>query len=357
LTRLTATGAARYDDYSDVGDTTNVKFGLTWKPLTQLGIRGSYGTSFRAPLITQVYGNSNMLGVSTYQNPAGGPPLQGVSRVGPNLGLTPEKATTWSAGLDWDATDALRLSLTYFDVNYRGQIESPSGANALAREADFAGMNIVLRGDDARNAVLAALASGAAPPTAPYPGGSIDGVDLFIDIRNFNLGVSNTSGFDFQGQYTLDAGRVGEFRLSSNATYLTQYDVSLTRNAPVVDRLNTIFYPLRLKMRNSVQWQKGPLQALLSATYVNGYRNNAVTPTEDVSSYMPVDLSLAAYPAVASSSALLKGLRVGVDVRNVFDKDPPYVNIAPSLNGSGGYDATVANPIGRLFGVNVRATW
>jgi iron complex outermembrane receptor protein len=357
LARLTATGAARYDDYSDVGDTTNIKFGLTWKPVTQLGIRASYGTSFRAPLITQVYGNSNTLGVSTYQNPAGGPPLQGVSRVGPNLDLTPEKATTWSAGLDWDATSDLRFSLTYFDVNYRGQIESPSGANALAREADFAGMNIVLRGAEARAAVLAALASGAAPPAAPYPGGSIDGVDLFIDIRNFNLGVSNTRGLDFQGQYTFDAGSVGEFRFSSNATYLTHYDVSLTRNAPVVDRLNTIFYPLRLKMRNSLQWQKGPVQALLSATYVNGYENNAVTPTEDVDSYMPVDLSIGVYPAASSANPLLNSLRVGLDVRNLFDEEPPFVNIAPNLNGSGGYDATVANPIGRLFGVNVRATW
>ncbi|MFO7326262.1 MAG: TonB-dependent receptor, partial [Pseudomonadota bacterium] len=59
--RLTVNAAIRYDDYSDVGDTTNSKFGVTWRPVANLAVRGSYGTSFRAPLISQIYGNSNNL--------------------------------------------------------------------------------------------------------------------------------------------------------------------------------------------------------------------------------------------------------------------------------------------------------
>jgi len=35
-------------------------------------------------------------------------------------------------------------------------------------------------------------------------------------------------------------------------------------------------------------------------------------------------------------------LVIGFEVRNLFDIDPPYVNIAPSINGT--YDATAANP-------------
>ena len=34
--------------------------------------------------------------------------------------------------------------------------------------------------------------------------------------------------------------------------------------------------------------------------------------------------------------------------------DPPFVNVAPGGNGSGGYDATVANPVGRLFSFYAR---
>jgi iron complex outermembrane receptor protein len=44
-------------------------------------------------------------------------------------------------------------------------------------------------------------------------------------------------------------------------------------------------------------------------------------------------------------------------VRNLFDQKPPYVNIAPSGNGSGGYDATAADPIGRLVAVSVRKSF
>ena len=100
--RLTLNAAIRYDDYSDVGDTTNVKYGVTYKPVSSLSLRGSYGTSFRAPLITQIYGNSNLFRVGGYQNPAGGAAIQVVAWSGHNLNLEPEEATTWSIGLDWE---------------------------------------------------------------------------------------------------------------------------------------------------------------------------------------------------------------------------------------------------------------
>jgi iron complex outermembrane receptor protein len=48
---------------------------------------------------------------------------------------------------------------------------------------------------------------------------------------------------------------------------------------------------------------------------------------------------------------------VGLEARNLFDEDPPFVNVAPSANGSGGYDATVTNPIGRLLALTLRKKW
>ena len=46
-------------------------------------------------------------------------------------------------------------------------------------------------------------------------------------------------------------------------------------------------------------------------------------------------------------------ITIGSEVRNLFDEDPPYVNIAPSGNGSGGYDATAASPVGRMFAASL----
>src|SRR5690606_13419945 len=129
---------------SDVGDTTNSKFGVTWRPVANLAVRGSYGTSFRAPLISQIYGNSNNLYVQNYQNPAGGAPIQGVALSGENRDLGPEEATTWSVGFDWDVGNNLRLGATYFDVHYKNQVEAYlSNLNLLANEADFEGTDII----------------------------------------------------------------------------------------------------------------------------------------------------------------------------------------------------------------------
>ena len=42
--RLELNAAVRYDKYSDVGGTTNPKFGINWEPVRGLKLRGSYGT-------------------------------------------------------------------------------------------------------------------------------------------------------------------------------------------------------------------------------------------------------------------------------------------------------------------------
>ncbi|MCP5143630.1 MAG: TonB-dependent receptor, partial [Gammaproteobacteria bacterium] len=85
--------------------------------------------------------------------------------------------------------------------------------------------------------------------------------------------------------------------------------------------------------------------------------NDALNPAESVGSYNPVDVRLAYTVNEGGALDLLSGLTLGVEVRNVFDEEPPYVNIAPAVNGSGGYDATATNPIGRLFAVTLRKTW
>ena len=90
------------------------------------------------------------------------------------------------------------------------------------------------------------------------------------------------------------------------------------------------------------------------ATHVGGDTNNAVTPRQSVDSYTPIDLSLTWRVGEVMDDPVTEDLTLSFEVRNVFDEDPPYVNIAPSGNGSGGYDATVTNPVGRLFAVSVR---
>ncbi|OHD00375.1 MAG: hypothetical protein A3H25_09810 [Sphingomonadales bacterium RIFCSPLOWO2_12_FULL_63_15] len=357
--RLELNAAVRHDKYSDVGSTTNPKFGINWQPVRWAKLRASYGTSFRAPTIPEIYGNSNNIFGQSYQNPAGGAPLQGYALSGPNLDLKPETATTWSIGADFDPLPNLRFGITYWDVKYENQVlANLSNLTILGNEAEYAGTDIILRGAAAAARVQELLAQGVALAGGSFPGGDPANVTLFVDGRSQNLGVSVTRGIDFTGTWNTRLGAKDALTVNISGTYLTKYNVAVTPAAPLVDRRNVIFNPLKLKARASVTWDHGPFSARVLATHVGGYRNNLSRPVQSVKSYTPVDLTLNWKVGDQQADGFFeKGLVLGLEVRNMFDIAPPYVNLAPNGNGGGGYDATASDPIGRLFAVSVRKSF
>lgn len=351
--RLELNAAVRHDKYSDVGSTTNPKFGINWSPLDGLKLRASYGTSFRAPTIPEIYGNSNNLFYQDYINPAGGN-IRGAALSGQNLDLKPETAKTWSVGADITPFPRLRLGITYWSVDYENQvIANLSNTAILANEAFYAGTGIILRGAEADARAKAILASGIASVNQP-----VNPVPLFVDGRGQNIGSSVTRGFDVTLDYRVDLSDRDSLSFNASGTYLTTYRSQVAPSAPTVDQLNTIFNPLKFKARGSVVWDRGPLSMRVTLTHVGGYINTGAKPAQNVDSYNPVDLSLSyRIGDPAAHGFFEKGMTIGLEVRNLLDEDPPYVNIAPSANGSGGYDATVTDPIGRLISVNVRKSF
>ena len=355
LERLEIDAAVRHDRYDDVGATTNPKVGVNWSPIRNLTVRGSYGTSFRAPLISQIYGNSNNLFVQSYQNPTGGAPIVGVALSGPNLDLKPETATTWSAGVDFQPVRRLQLSATYWTVRYINQVNSYlSDLALLNRESQFNGTGIILRDAAAAARVQQLMASGVTLAGGALP----PAVTLFVDGRNNNLGKSITRGIDFQASYQLPTNRAGDFAFNLGGTYITKYIVSITPKGVLVDLRNRIFNPLKFKARGSIAWTKGAFDAQLTATHVGGYLNTSIPGGQNVDSYTPVDLSFGVQVGDRQSHDFLtSGFKMGFEIRNLFDRKPPYVNLAPGGNGNGGYDATAANPIGREFAVSIRKSF
>ena len=91
-------------------------------------------------------------------------------------------------------------------------------------------------------------------------------------------------------------------------------------------------------------------------SHIGGYTNDIVTPAEDVGSFTPIDLSLT-WQMGEALDLPLERVALTMEVRNVLDTDPPYVNAAPGPNGGGGYDPTVHSPIGRLFAMSVRTSF
>ena len=348
ILRLDLDVAGRVEKYSDVGSTRNPKVGVNWAPFRGLVVRASYGTSFRAPTLAQISSVSGgQIYLQNYSDPtanngAGGI-IQGVAISGDSNSLTPEKATTWSVGADYDPSFVpnLRLSLNYFHISYRGQIVGLlSNLNVLSQESIYGGL--VVRNPSA--AFLQALVA---------TGNTINGgtaanvlaTRLFVDGRQNNLGTTLTDGLDLQLNYTLPTDHIGTFRFGLRGTRYFRFEVAQTPTASLIERLNTIDYPLKLRGRGSLAWSLGGISATTFVNYSNGYLNNQTTPNQRIKSYTTVDANL----GYRFSTGFAKGLRLGLEATNLFDRDPPFANIAPTGNGGGGFDPQNASPIGRVI--------
>jgi iron complex outermembrane receptor protein len=359
ISRLEFTGAWRYDKYDDVGSTTNPKIGFNYSPVKSLSFHGSYGTSFRAPLITEIYGNSNALYGEYYQNPEGGAPLLGFAWSGPNTDLEPEEANTRSLGVDFTPNENTKINLTYWDIEYEKQVTKYLGRlDVLSIEDQLAGTGLILHGTDAGNMVKNLVDQGIPVARGVFPGDDPENVTLYLDGRNRNLGVSITRGFDFQINHNWETDTTGSFLFSLGGTYLTTYEVALSDAGEKVDFLNEIFNPLRFKARGSVTWNYRSFATQFGFRYVNSYDNTAVTPTQSVDSYIPVDI-VVRYNAdnVDWLDGFGEGFSLSLEARNVFDADPPYVNIAQGSNGGGGFDPTASDPTGRVIAVSLRKSF
>ncbi len=352
---LSLSAAVRHERYNDFGSTTNPKFGLSWKPVSGLELKGSFGTSFRAPGFVELRQTPDsdvyfIYPVSDPQSPTG------TSNVmyyrGNKTGMKPEKARTFTLGfvLEPALLPGLRLSSSYFDIRYKDQIVDLTSAllQMLNNRATYA----ALINDNPSLAMLQAAIN--SPNFIDYFGLQAADVDVFIDARTQNLAVVRQKGLDFEAQYQFPAGS-GEARLGIDGTYLFRFTRAASASAPAIDILNSINNPVDLRLRAHAGWTSGPLSALTSLNYVRGYTNSVVSPVEHVDAWTTIDAQLSY--RFENKTGLLQGLAVALSATNLFDKDPPYA--AFSFNGitAVGYDPQNANPLGRVVSLQLTKAW
>ncbi len=352
---LTFNAAVRYDNYSDVGSTTNPKFGINWEPFADLKLHASYGTSFRAPLLTNLVsaGGSNLF-IQNYFDPTAnggvGATVQGVAVSGGNLNLKPETAETWSLGLEYSpsALPGAQFSVNYFNVTYEGQIVSYlSNLNVLRQEALFA--PVILRGAAAQ-AMIASLVPGRV-----VNGGSLAqalAAQVFVEGRPNNQGTTIAKGIDFGLVVPFDLGSAGTVKLAFRGSRFFTYKIAFTDGGAITEQLNNIDYILKFRGRGSLQYENGGFNFNLFVNYTNGYNNSFSTLAPKIDANTTFDLT-ASYD-FGELLGFTKRFQIGVNVINLFDKDPPFADLAPTNNGGGGFDPTVASPLGRVISVSLR---
>jgi iron complex outermembrane recepter protein len=341
--RLDLSIAGRYEDYSDFGTTTNPKLGMNWSPVDGLMVRGSWGKSFRAPGLAENDPKSSGYGLygdtlpCSHRAPA--TTCFGIGIAGGNPDLKPEKATTWSFGLDITpaALPGFRASLTYWDVKYLNQIVGLRGTAGLLTNPIYASYRTL---DPSSTVVNDLLASGL-PINTPI---NASQVTYIQDGRRQNVGGTWVNGID------LDIGQsweLGGSRLRAGVM-LTRIDSLKTAVAPgatAVEVVNTLNFPQRWRGRATLGWSRGQFDSLLTLNHVGSYRQTGVTPVREIASLRTVDLHTGLKLDEEDSLSLT------LDVQNLLDKEPPFVNL------SGGYDPQTANPILRMVTFGFRKTW
>ncbi len=116
--------AGRFEDYSDFGNSTNVKFATRFEVTNELALRASASSGFRAPHLAQQWFSS------TATNFIGGVPFDILTFPVSNpaavaLGSSPlqaEKSTNISIGATWNSKAGFSATIDYYNIEIKDRI-------------------------------------------------------------------------------------------------------------------------------------------------------------------------------------------------------------------------------------------
>lgn len=377
---LNLNASARYTDYASYGSDTTYKVAGEWEFFDGFGIRGSYGTSYRAPALAEQFlgATSGFIGsgsdpcdadnfpanpasystrqqtiaancatvglnVTTFQQNNG---ITVFTRGGAATGLAAETSRNWSAGIvlkpKISGSTSVSLALDYFDIKVSNGVSALSGGTILSR----------CYSDTAFNPTtgfcrfVSRNANNALTVTSGY-------VNLSVDI---------VKGFEFNGRFSTEV-LGGRFTLNANVTKYTEQsdkvfpeefllDSNGTLNTPDwVGSFDATFRKGPVTFRYGMTWLKGSsgtydffatsrTTGLVDAALAQSYRDSYILEVPDYFLH-----SASVQFNVNDKFELTAG------VRNIFNTEPPRVSAAVTTIGNAplysGYDY-----IGRTFFVN-----
>lgn len=344
---LELSGAMRAERFSDFGRTIDPKVGVVWAPIPDLRLRATYGQSFRAPGLTQLFAAQSLTAIGLTLD---GRSVQALAFQGGNTELQPETADTWTAGLDYRPSwsRGSRLSLTWFDTDFRNRIGRPVNENISGALTDPRFTTLVRRISPATNPADLALVNAALalpivassallnPPTSYV---------AMVELRTVNTGQLRIRGLDVQASHEWGAFG-GRLTLGADATRLFDYDQRLTPRAAAIDLVGVAGYPAKLRGRLTADFRRGPVDAGVTLNHISSFRDLNGRRIEDQHT---VDLQL----RVNGPAGRFEGTTLGLYVRNLFDNDPPFYDNAFGY----GWDSANADVVGRFVRLQLTKSW
>ncbi len=302
ITDLTFQLAARYENYSDFGDTFNLKAAGRWEVVPGVAIRGSASTGFRAPSLSQQFftatSTNNVQGLGLIE--VGTFPV--ASPVARALGAQPldaEKSLNLGGGLVLDPFTGFTLTVDYYNIRIRDRVtltENLTGA-----------------------AVVALLQSA--------------GINNVTSARFFVNGVdTRTQGIDVVATYRLPEFGLGDFRLTAGYNY---NDTKIIDRAVLPSLPGLLLFgrveSFRLtdgqptnKLNLSLDWSLGPVNAVIRANRFGEVFTAGAGAITVGKGDAPADFTLTPkwLTDLQVTLKVHEGLRFTVGADNVFDVYP-----------------------------------
>jgi outer membrane receptor protein involved in Fe transport len=367
--------SARYTSTSDFGDSFDPRVGIYWKLNDTLAARGTWSRSFRAPELLQLVDPPRATIVlvpvdsvfGSFPDPfTGNRSTVYLSVADPtNPNLRPETSRSFTAGFDVTPPSVrnLRISATYFNIDYSGRIAFAPSIEEIAADPELYSEFIRLPDRATIDAIAArtrrVFDAGTGRSTTIVNADALAARTTRLVFNGLtNLASQRTSGIDA----TLDYGWLfGDVRMNAGMkfTYMIENDERPTPNVPALRRLDTVSYPVSLRGRAFLGAASGGWSGRLTLNYVDAYLNTAVEPDAPIDSWTTFDL-VTSYRIDGAGAGLLGGVRLGLTVRNLFDADPPFVEATDFGDGSINridYDAANHDPFGRLFLFSLTKEW
>jgi len=230
---LTFDAAARFADYSTVGDATSWKAGLSWTPVSDIRFRGTLSQAIRAPNISELFGPQSQTFLF-YDDPCDvdfldeGPPNRAANcaalglppdfeqddtrgntpgTTGGNPNVLEETADTITFGAIFTPRFAPSLSLTvdFWDVEIEDAISTPSLDDVLSNCVDGASID---------NEFCPLLTR---DPTTGQ-------LETFV-ITNQNFSALEARGIDLEINYLLEFDNRGTIDFRAIATHLDKLNL------------------------------------------------------------------------------------------------------------------------------------
>lgn len=386
---LNMTIGDRYSRFSTVGGTNNAEIKVEWRPVQTLLLRGSVAQVFRAPDITEVFAPASGGSVNISRDPCDGytgspvnpacvnVPTDGNFRNTNVAQVLQQQVTT--SGAQFAGFPLKPESGKSFDI---GAVYSPSWVPGLTVSVDAWHLYL----DDLISPIglqseLDLCSAGQAVYCQfihRFPSGPNQGqLSPQTITPTGNLGSLATGGLDLFAGYKLDAGDIGRFNVTMNATYLKYWNVQtapgelgnvtfhdaghfLNNGSAAASACpgtnpvtNTCLFP-RLRANTAVLWSLGNWSASWRVRYIGPFRMGSPSPSQDthpaggaLDGYF-IDYGGYVYNDVAVGYTIPK-LRSRVDfgVNNLMNKRPPFFGVENGSNAN--TDPTNFDLIGRYY--------